>query len=154
MKNLDSFYKEIEESHGKRTADAARELHTLYDEKIYKWLASLWDGEIGGFYYATSSRVTDGFLPDSESTMQAIGLLRTTGMIGEYSDLPEGMKKKLGNFAKKLQDPDGYFYHPQWKEMMLERPERFNSRRGRDLGQCTWLVRTIAGMETTYPTAS
>ncbi len=141
------------ERYGEEGVRAALNLRSMYNKEMYEWIASLWEPEIGGFYYATSSRVTDGYLPDSESTMQAIGLLKTLGMIPDYSDLPDGMKKKLGAFAKKLQDPDGYFYHPQWKEMMLENPERFNSRRGRDLGQCVWLVRTIAGMETNYPTA-
>ena len=153
MKPSNFNLEKTRERYGEEGVKAALELRSMYNREMYEWIASLWDGEIGGFYYATSSRVTDGYLPDSESTTQAIGLLRTTGMIKEYSDLPEGMKKKLGNFAKKLQDPDGYFYHPQWKEMMLANPERYNSRRGRDLGQCTWLVRTIAGMETTYPTA-
>ena len=141
------------ERYGAAGVEAALKLRSMYPMESIDWIASLWDGNIGGFYYATSARVTDGYLPDSESTMQAIGLLRTTGMIGEYSDLPEGMKKKLGLFARALQDPDGYFYHPQWKEMMKKNPERYNSRRGRDLGQCVWLVRTIAGMETLYPTA-
>ena len=141
------------ERYGSAGVEAALNLRSMYPRESMDWIASLWDGNIGAFYYATSARVTDGYLPDSESTMQAIGLLGTTGMIGEYSELPEGMKRKLGNFALKLQDPDGYFYHPQWKEMMLANPERYNSRRGRDLGQCVWLVRTIAGMETRYPTA-
>ena len=141
------------ERYGEEGVKAALELRSMYKREMYEWIASLWDPNIGAFYYATSSRITDGYLPDSESTMQCIGLLRTLGMIGEYDELPSGMKKKLGNFAKALQDPDGYFYHPQWKEMMKANPERYNSRRGRDLGQCCWLVRTIAGMETTYPDA-
>ena len=141
------------ERYGDAGVEAALDLRSMYPMEAVDWLASLWDGKIGGFYYATSARVTDGFLPDSESTMQAVGLLRTLGLINDYSDLPDGMKRKLGEFAKALQDPDGYFYHPQWKEMMKANPERYNSRRGRDLGQCCWLVRSIAGMETTYPDA-
>ena len=125
----------------------------MYNKEMYEWIASLWDGKIGGFYYATSSRVTDGYLPDSESTMQSLGLLKTLGLVEDEPNIPEGMKKKLGEFARKLQDPDGYFYHPQWKELMLSNPERYSSRRGRDLGQCVWLIKTIAGMETIYPTA-
>ena len=153
MKPSNINLEKVRERYGEEGVKAALNLRSMYNKEMYEWIASLWDSEIGAFYYATSSRVTDGYLPDSESTTQSVGLLRTLGLIPDYPDLPEGMKKKMAEFAKKLQDPDGYFYHPQWKEMMLANPERYNSRRGRDLGQCTWLIRTIAGMETTYPTA-
>lgn len=143
----------VKERYGERGVSAAIELRSMFPKELVDWIASLWDGNIGGFYYATSAKVTDGFLPDSESTMQAVGMLRTLGLIADYSELPRGMCKKMGNFARELQDPNGYFYHPQWKEMMLADPERYNSRRGRDLGQCVWLVKTIAGLETKYPTA-
>lgn len=142
----------VRERYGSVGEDAARRICTMYRPETADWLASLWDGKVGAFYYATSSRVTDGYLPDSESTIQALGLLELLGLINSRSDLPSGMTKKLGEFAYALQDPNGYFYHPQWKEMMLSDPERFNSRRGRDFGQCLGLIRS-AGMEPKYPTA-
>ena len=153
MKPSNINLEKTRERYGEAGVKAALNLRSMYNKEMYEWIASLWEPEIGGFYYATSARVTDGYLPDSESTTQSLGLLKTLGMVKEESSVPEGMKKKLGEFAKKLQDPDGYFYHPQWKELMLSNPERYSSRRGRDLGQCVWLVRRIAGMETTYPTA-
>ena len=153
MEQMKLNYEKIRERYGEEGVRAAESLQSMYNKEMYEWIASLWDEKIGGFYYATSSRLTDGYLPDSESTMQSVGLLKTLGMIEDYCELPEKMKRKMGEFAKALQDENGYFYHPQWKAVMMENPERYNSRRGRDLGQCVWLVRTIAGMETTYPTA-
>ena len=46
----------------------------LCGKKILDWLGSLYDAESGGFYYSISARDTDGFLPDLESTYQAIYL--------------------------------------------------------------------------------
>ena len=143
----------VYERYGDEGVSVARELCSFIKPAIIDWLASLWDGKVGAFYYATSSARSDEFLPDSESTQQAIGLLRLIGLIKSESDLPEGMKRKLGEFAISLQDPDGYFYHPQWKSIMLADPEKYNSRRGRDFGQCLWLIRKVAGLEPPYPTA-
>ena len=74
MRNLEEFYKSLESARGKATADAVRDFTGIYTDGIYKWLAGLWDGEIGGFYYSNSARDTDGYLPDIESTAQAIGV--------------------------------------------------------------------------------
>ena len=147
--NLDKVY----ERYGAEGREAAEELCSLVKPAVVDWLASLWDGKRGAFYYATSSAQNDEFFPDSESTQQAIGLLRLLGLFGSEDELPDTMKKKLGNFALSMQDPDGYFYHPQWKELMLADPEKFSSRRGRDFGQCLWLIRRVAKTEPKYPTA-
>ena len=146
-------YEKLRERYGDEGVAAAEELTAMYLPETYEWLASLWDGSVGAFYYATSARVNDGFLPDSESTQQAIGLLRLLGLFPDELQLPASMREKLGRFAYSLQDPDGYFYHPQWKEMMLNDPERYNSRRGRDFGQCMWLLNTVSGIKPKYPTA-
>ena len=147
--NLEKVY----ERYGKEGLEAAEELVSLIKPAVVDWLASLWDGKVGAFYYATSSAKNEEFFPDSESTQQALGLLVRMGLFGNEADFPERMKKKLGDFALSLQDPDGYFYHPQWKELMLADPEKFSSRRGRDFGQCLWLIRTVAKTEPRYPTA-
>ena len=143
----------VRERYGEEGFEAARDLCDMIRPRALDWLASLWDGKVGAFYYATSSAENEGFFPDSESTQQALGLLVRMGLFGAESEFPEGMRKKLGDFALSLQDPDGYFYHPQWKELMLSDPEKYSSRRGRDFGQCMWLIRHVAGKVPRYPTA-
>ena len=137
-------------------ADAARELENLYslfDEKIYIWLAGLWDREAGAFYYSESARDTSPYLPDIESTVQALRFLNNSGMIrpgeGNYINrIPTAIRDGIVNFALSLQDEDGFFYHPQWGKDISP------SRRGRDL---SWAKNTLAeaGVEPKYmlPTA-
>ena len=127
-------------------------------EKLMKWLIDLFDPSIcvckdlyggteclkekdpenapeycnlcgtGGFYFSNSARDTVGFLPDVESTLQALGLLAALGMGSPYTELlPEWMGEKIVNFTINLQDPDGFFYHPQWGKDIA------TSRRSRDL---------------------
>ena len=81
MRDLSRYYKEIEESHGKATAEATEYLYSLYTDGIYKWLAGIWDGKVGGFYYSVSARDNEfvevkgnkiQLLPDIESTEQAL----------------------------------------------------------------------------------
>lgn len=154
MRNLEEFYKSLESARGKATADAVRDFTGIYTDGIYKWLAGLWDGEIGGFYYSNSARDTDGYLPDIESTAQAIGNLEVSGIISSPRDLPESMQKKIIAFLQGLQDEsNGYFYHPQWKEMMLADPMRYTSRRARDLHNAVNLLKEL-GAAPLYPTAT
>ena len=91
--NLEKVY----ERYGKEGLEAAEELVSLIKPAVVDWLASLWDGKVGAFYYATSSAQNEEFFPDSESTQQAIGLLRLLGLFGSEDELPDTMKKKLGN---------------------------------------------------------
>jgi len=147
MRNLDSYYREIELSHGKEVAEEARNLLSLYGDSIYKWLASLWDGEAGGFYYSRSARDNEGFWPDMESTAQAIGSLTSTGIITEKTPVPVSMQKKMVAFMQAKQDPeDGYFYHAQWGRDVS------TSRRARDLGHATGIIQRFGG-KPLYPTA-
>jgi len=129
---------------------ALKELYSLYDEGIYLWLADLWEPDIGAFYYSNSARDTEGFLPDIESTVQALRYIKHSGLEaalgGPYEkNLPLWMQKKVSSFAKSLQDPDGYFYHPQWGKGVG------TSRRSRDLG---WAIEAITdfGFKPNYPT--
>ena len=121
--------------------EALRNLYGMYDERIYMWLANLWDPDTGGFYYSESARNTNGFLPDIESTVQALSFLESSGILADYGNnyakaLSEEEKASLLSFAKNMQDPeDGYFYHTQWGKNVGV------SRRGRDLG---WAVKLIA----------
>lgn len=80
-----------------------------------EWMANLWDGELGGFYYSNSARDYEPFRPDLESTFQVISWLKANGASDDVNKLfPNEMKAKLVDFAKNMQYPDGYFYHPQW----------------------------------------
>jgi len=140
----------IAERYGAEAADAFAYLYQPYDERLYLWLADLWDPSVGAFYYSNSARDTEGYLPDIESTCQAIAFLQHTGL---YSSLggthdsytPEYMKRKILDFIIGLQDEDGYFYHPQWGKNIGV------SRRGRDLGWCTDTLMTM-GAKAKFPT--
>ena len=91
----------------------------LCGKSVLTWLAGLYDAKSGGFYYSNSARDTEGFLPDLESTYQAIYLLQLGGMYKTgpvpESIMPGEIQEGLVKFAYELQDEsDGYFYHPQW----------------------------------------
>ena len=126
-------WRALEEHFNSRGADGAavvegfRELYKLYSDELPVWLAKLYDHERGGFYYSNSARDNEPFLPDIESTNQALNLMLNSGMMTSCSELPESMRKKLSAFVCSLQDKDdGYIYHPQWGKDIV------NSRRGRD----------------------
>ena len=96
-----------------------RELYDVFDESIYIWMAGLWDRDRGAFYYSESARDTHLYLPDIESTAQILKFLNVSGMLrraeGEcIMRIPSKMRESIVNFARSLQDPDGYFYHEQW----------------------------------------
>ena len=140
MRDLSAFYKELEITHGKAIAEGVADFYTIYTDGIYKWLASIWDGEAGGFYYSCSARDNDGFFPDIESTCQAIGHLEGAGIVSKPMDYPESMRKKVLQFLKSKQDPDdGYFYHPHWGK------EIGTSRRARDMNNALAVIKSFGG---------
>ena len=131
---------------------ALEHFYTLYGSELYLWLANLYDPDIGGFYYSGSARNTEGFLPDLESTGQALALMDNSGLSalygGNWEDmLPKTITKKLGEFVYGLQAEDGWFYHPQWGTSIG------SSRRGRDAG---WAIDVLKGLKITpkYDTAT
>ena len=132
---------------GKAAVAELRELYGLYDERMYLWMAALWDPELGAFYYSNSARDYELYLPDIESTAQIKFAIATWNMLGESRwsvGAPRRMLDKMGAFAYSLQAEDGFFYHPQWgREVSL-------SRRGRDY---SWSRRTLneAGLAPKYP---
>lgn len=141
---LDGYLVEMEKKYSPDAADALRYLYRLYDENMYLWLADLWDPEIGAFYYSNSARDTEGYLPDIESTCQAIAFLQHTGLYSSLGGIldsftPDFMKEKILSFVVSLQDEDGYFYHPQWGK------DVGTSRRSRDLSWCTDTLMTMGG---------
>ncbi len=116
---------------------ALKELYKMYSDNMVSWLANLIEPNIcvcegecqntqycggAGFYYSNSGRDTEGFLPDVESTAQALGILINTGMLGLVGDdvksaFSEELQAAFIRYAKAIQDPDtGYFYHPQWNK--------------------------------------
>ena len=148
IKNEKAFLKikEMAPRIGSGSVDALTALYELYDERMYLWLAGLWDGEIGGFYFSNSARDNSQFLPDLESTMQVLMHLDLSGLLEDYdnsyvkafADYPK-VKDAMISFAKRLQSPDdGYFYHPQWKDITVN-----SARLGRDLGWATMLLKAF-----------
>lgn len=139
----------IEAENGEDVADALRSLYSLYGTELYYLIANLYDPAVGGFYYSVSGRDNTGYLPDIESTAQALNLVDYSGLsagvlgvdAGAYGTvyypniLPESMREEIYNFALSLRAEDGYFYHPQWGTSIS------SSRKGRDLG---WGNRMIA----------
>ena len=170
QKNLDIqrekevWWKFTEEA-GEEAAEALRVMYdTLYDrEALTTWIANLYDVDLGGFYYANSARdeyqvKSNGkyydLLPDLESTSQALGFISSSGMIYGYSSVnsafPEWMKTATVKFAKEKQDPNGYFYHPQWTHAMVDNQL---SRRGRDLSSAVGILSMFNSLPT-YNTPS
>ena len=176
-KYYDAAWKKMENvlgADGAEVVAAFKSFYELYDgEKIITWLVGQYDPSIcvchgldgemeckktkycgtAGFYYARSSRDYTGFLPDAESTSQALNILGncgiTTGLSsGGYSAVvPEDMAKKICDFLYNLQDPDGFFYHPQWGKNIGD------SRRGRDHSWCTGILGTY-GVPLKYSSSS
>ena len=143
----------LEETKNPELVTALKKLKTLYNNKVVSWLANLYDEEIGGFYYSNSGRNNQGFLPDVDSTYQAVVLIGHMGMqkfdfgYGKGS-FPAGFTQKMGIFAKSLQDENGFFYHPQWTKELVDSKL---SRRARDLIRAQALIKA-AGMKPTYNT--
>ncbi len=143
----------VEEQLGKETTAALVSMTGLYDFGLIEWIAGLYDpcicvckgmgeevcqntkyceAEGGGFYFSNSARDTVGFLPDLESTRQALDMISMSGMCWMYGNsyktgaLPAEMLEAIGRYTQVLQSPDGYFRHPQWsgvedKDMRLNR---------------------------------
>ena len=134
----------LEQKHGKDIADAIKRLYQFYGTDTYMWIANLYDPENGGFYYANSSRDYDGFLPDIESTTQALWFISDTGLISGNGGLTNALPKNVVSdtlaFAYSLFDEsDGYFYHPQWGKNIN------SSRKGRDLNSSISVIQKLGG---------
>ena len=151
-------FAEVEQILGKETTDELKKIYSMFDERMYTWMANLWEPYIcvcqgeckktpycggGGFYFSNSGRNTEGFLPDIESTAQIIRFLGSSGMNeayepGNYKFIPEEMRASIVKFVQNMQDPDdGYFYHYQWGKAITV------SRRGRDLSWCTSMLKSF-----------
>ena len=123
--------------------EALKKIYTLYDENLYIWLANLYDPEIGGFYYSNSAKENSGFLPDLESTRQALSILENSGLAVEHLNrwakmLPDEIKSQIASYVRNMQDySNGYFYHPQWGTAIS------TNRRSRDLMSATGILKAL-----------
>ena len=142
-KKVEAAWKQIKDIAPEPVYLALRRFASGFDgTRICEWLASLWDPETGGFYYSDSARDNDGFLPDIESTSQAIAFLQCFHATNDRNKLlPNEVKRRIMDFIIGCQsEDDGYFYHPQWphgKDKL--RVDRY----GRDLGSATGLLNSL-----------
>ena len=147
---------------GTEIVAAFKDLYSLYSDSIIDWFAGLYEHNIcqcsgatcqGGktcgtaaFYYSNSARDNDGYLPDIESTIQALGFLETSGMTENYTkSLPADMLDRIGRYVLSLQAEDGYFYHPIWGTNV------YLSRKSRDLMWAESLLKDL-GLQPIYDT--
>ncbi len=168
----ESAIAEAEALVGKETAAALVSLTELYDSRLIEWLAGLYSPSIcvcrglgeevcqntkycradgAGFYFSNSGRDTAGYLPDLESTRQALGMISSSGICWMYGDsykaaLPDSVIKAIGRYTRTLQCEDGYFRHPQWASI-----SDYDMRLNRDLSWATSLLST-AEMQPYYTT--
>ncbi|MBQ8583587.1 MAG: hypothetical protein IJ488_03140 [Clostridia bacterium] len=151
----------IPEEYSEEMTEALRVLYSIYSSDVVSWFANLYepsicicDGECqgtlscggGGYYYSNSARDTNGFLPDIESTRQALnfisgsGLAKSMGKSSYVDFIPDEMKENIVTFIKRLQAENGYFYHPQWGQELTDTQI---SRRARDLN---WATKTLGDL--------
>lgn len=105
---------------GKDLADAMTEYLESYNPMVATWYANLYDPAIGGFYYSNSARDTEGYLPDLESTAQALSFINSGGVSridggGYHKTIPNFMRNEIIIWVNSLYDKSsGNYYHPQW----------------------------------------
>ena len=157
--NKEEMWQRLEAATGSDTVREMKELYTLFTPKMIDWFAGLYDPDGGGFYYSNSARdyetvefkgQTYSLLPDAESTRQALGFFNESGMVygtGKryYDVFPADVSEKIVQFARDMQDQDGYFYHPQWGKNIG------TSRRARDFNWCRGILADY-GVSLKYPT--
>ena len=110
----------LREFAGDDLADAMLEYLESYNPMVATWYANLYDPAIGGFYYSNSARDTEGYLPDLESTAQALSFINSGGVSridggGYRKTLPSFMRNEIIVWVNSLYDAsNGNYYHPQW----------------------------------------
>jgi len=150
---------------------AFKDLYECYDPNVVYWLADLYDIN-AGFYYSNSARDTAQtifrsktiqFGSDLESTHQALEMLKKMGVFQNFKNnsakdgLPEEFVEHIVTWAKSLQDPNGYFYHPQWESFYsrdgygnILTDELPTTRRSRDLSRARDLFSLLEGGDPIY----
>lgn len=133
---------------GADISDAFRSLYSIYDWEVVTWFANLYDPGVGGYYFSNSARDNDGFLPDIESTAQALGFIGSThaGIMLDIDStnyknfIPEDMRREIIIYLRGLQDENGFFYHTQWAKADTD---SHLSRRARDLGNAVSVLKNL-----------
>ncbi|MBO5315584.1 MAG: hypothetical protein J6B48_04040 [Clostridia bacterium] len=145
---------------GIKIAEAIRDMYTLYKPEMIDWFANLYDPTVGGYYYSNGARDNEkigyqgkcyDLRPDTESTEQALRFISTSGLLGDGTlkeKLPAWMQEQIVRYIKGLQDPNGFFYNPQWPKELTDSKL---SRRARDLGWCVSILENL-GSAPTYDT--
>ena len=133
----ESEWNAVQEELGVEATNALKRFYSLFGEDLYYWLVNLYDPDVGGFYYSSSARDSVGYLPDIESTAQALAFLSRTMPEKNWMDVvPEETLDQILEFTKSLQSSsDGYFYHPQWDGLTYT-----VSRLGRDVDWATGIL--------------
>ncbi len=142
---------EMGDERAEATLAALKKLYSSYSDGVISWFANLYDPVTGGYYYSNSARNSIGFLPDVESTAQALGFIRSSGMAAHVDNdltrlLPEEMQRSIVNWVKSLQSAEnGYFYHPQWG---VATTNANAARLGRDVTQATAALEYLNALPT------
>ena len=134
---------------GEALVSKLKQLNSFVNANTIKWLGGLFDPNIGGFYYSNSAKENDEYLPDIESTSQALNILHCAGVFDSYDWIPPKMRKSIGCFITSCADQNGFFYNPQWSK---EKANSLHARRGRDLTSAISLVSKLS-IASPYPTA-
>lgn len=163
-----AFESKLDAPNAKEIVAALKDLFTIYDEGLIKWMANLYDPDIcvcnelygktecehhplcgtAGFHYTHSARDNVGYLPVVEAMNSIFDFVESCGLTTEDKVIEWFGKEhgeKMMNFVENLQDPDGFFYHPQWgKNIGI-------GRRCRDYDRALILLSRY-GRKTKYPT--
>ena len=157
QKQLDQEIKEydwmsLQAKAGTDVVQATKEYYSLFSDQLISWIADLYDPVTGGFYFSNSGRNTVGYLPDIEATFNVLSIIEGTGITdhlgGGYNNLPDWFLEKMAIWVKDMQDPNGYFYHPQWGKELTD--TKLN-RRSRDLRYGLSIIKA-GGLSPTYDT--
>lgn len=120
-------------------------------DDLIDWLIGQYDPEIGGFYYAGSSKLYPQFSTHIEPTLQAFSTLDSAKLGGFYNRdmskiLPDDVKERLGKYIQSCQsNVDGYFY--DW--WCSDETKANTAKKSRDLNWSKTLLK-YAGVEPLY----
>ena len=133
-----------------RIVDAFKVLYAMYTDDLVKWYANLYDPYYGAYYCTTSGKENEGYVPEIESTSQALNFVNKSGLSAHGGDdwknlVSEEFKEKLLAFSKRLQEPNGFFYHLM---KTVEMGDMYVPKRGRDVGWCTAMIRQLGSVPT------
>ncbi len=127
---------------------ALKQIYAMFDSDYYLLISHLFDPGVGGFYYSISARDNVGFLPDLESTRQALNMVNNSGIASAYGDnwinlFSAEDKALIAKFVQDMKGDDGYYYHPQWGTNIS------TSRKSRDLTSAKFILKSLGLLEST-----